>query len=217
MGRTVSGRAIPGEARAGWLLPAVAFGVLAILTLLAIGGLLPGDEQVLALAQGLADGPIGALSEFLDTLGSFQVWVIVTLAVALLAMERGRRATLVGLGCVALAEATSLVLKQVVDRARPPGAVLQGLLDPGFPSGHTARVTALLVLVLAWWVPRGRWATIGAIVVIPALAVGIARMIVGAHYPSDVVGGWLVGIGATSLVLLALGRLGGRSIPEVVR
>jgi membrane-associated phospholipid phosphatase len=43
------------------------------------------------------------------------------------------------------------VLKQVVDRARPPGAVLQGLLDPGFPSGHTARVTALLVLVLAWW------------------------------------------------------------------
>jgi membrane-associated phospholipid phosphatase len=54
-------------------------------------------------------------------------------------------------------------------------------------------------------------------VVIPALAVGIARMIVGAHYPSDVVGGWLVGIGATSLVLLAVGRLGGRSIPEVVR
>jgi membrane-associated phospholipid phosphatase len=66
-------------------------------------------------------------------------------------------------------------------------------------------------------VPRGRWATIGAIVVIPALAVGIARMIVGAHYPFDVVGGWLVGIGATSLVLLAVGRLGGRSIPEVVR
>ncbi len=205
------------QARAGWLLPAVAFGVLATLTLLAIGGLLPGDEQVLALAQGLADGPIGATAGILDTLGSLQVWVIVTLAVALLAMERGRQATLVVLGCVALAEATSLVLKHLADRARPPAAALQGLLDPGFPSGHTARVTALLVLILAWWVPRGRWATVGVIVVIPALAMGIARVIVGEHYPSDVVGGWLVGIGATSMVLLAVSRMGGRGIPEVVR
>jgi undecaprenyl-diphosphatase len=209
--------AIPGEARAGLLLPVIASGVLAILTILATGGLLPGDEQVLALGRGLADGPVGAIAGILDTLGSFQVWVIVTLAVALMAMERGRRATLVVLGCVALAEATSLVLKHLADRARPPAAALQGLLDPGFPSGHTARVTALLVLVVAWWVPRGRWATIGVIVVIPALAMGIARVVVGEHYPSDVVGGWLVGVGATSLVLLAVSRIGGRGTSGAAR
>jgi undecaprenyl-diphosphatase len=207
---------IPGR-RSGPLLPAVAFGVLAVLTIVASAGLLPGDEQLLTLGMGLADGPIGTVAGVLDTLGSFPVWAIVTLAVALLVMERGRWATLVVLGCVALAEAVSLVLKHLADRARPPSAVLQGLLDPGFPSGHTARVTALLVLVVAWWVPQRQWATVGVIVVIPALAVGVARVIVGEHYPSDVVGGWLVGIGATSIVLLAVSGIFGRGTPEVAR
>jgi undecaprenyl-diphosphatase len=58
---------------------------------------------------------------------------------------------------------------------------------------------------------RGRrvWLLIGAVLV---LVVGLTRIWLGVHYPSDVVGGWALGVGFTLLTAALFGALpGGRA------
>lgn len=109
----------------------------------------------------------------------------------------------------------------VVDRMRPPVPRLDEVAaTASFPSGHTAGGVALYgvlaVLAAAHVDRRGlRRALVAALVVVPVL-IGLSRLYRGMHYPSDVVGGALVGgawLAAVVGVLRATpGRL--RVLPE---
>ncbi|MCW2583936.1 MAG: phosphoesterase PA-phosphatase related protein, partial [Klenkia sp.] len=105
-------------------------------------------------------------------------------------------------------------LKQLVDRSRPDyaegGAQLASL---SFPSGHSAGIACLVTtaLVLAWPRLRARrwWVLLGVLVVV---LVGLSRVWLGVHHPTDVLAGWAVGVGWTLSVALLLGGLpGGRA------
>ncbi len=67
--------------------------------------------------------------------------------------------------------------------------------DGSFPSGHTMIVVA--GVVIAWIYLRRTWA---AILSIEAGLVAYSRMYVGVHYPSDILGGVLLGIGCALFV-----------------
>jgi len=89
-----------------------------------------------------------------------------------------------------------VVLKHLVHRARPPGALVN-LSTFSFPSGHTVGATTLY-LGLAWIVSRrstGRPArlTVWAGALLIAVAVGATRIVLGVHYASDVIGGFALG------------------------
>jgi undecaprenyl-diphosphatase len=89
-----------------------------------------------------------------------------------------------------------VVLKHLVHRARPPGALVH-LSTFSFPSGHTVGATTLY-LGLAWIVSRrstGRPArlTVWAGALLIAVAVGATRIVLGVHYASDVIGGFALG------------------------
>ncbi len=84
------------------------------------------------------------------------------------------------------------LLKLAFKRRRPDGrwGAFDRLVDPhSFPSGHANRAAILAVLAVIYLSPA-----IGAAVVLWALAVGVSRIILGMHYFSDVLAGWLVGI-----------------------
>lgn len=85
-----------------------------------------------------------------------------------------------------------LLIKFAVRRQRPAGewGQLYRRTDPhSFPSGHAVRAVMLAVVALAlgpgWF---------GAMLLIWAPLVGLARVATGLHYVSDVVAGWLLGI-----------------------
>ncbi len=89
---------------------------------------------------------------------------------------------------------TDILLKNYFARARPPlslGTINVGsmLTDYSFPSGH-ATVAAALAVVLAAKEPRAKWLFYGL-----AFCISLSRIYLGAHYPSDVVAGTLVGSG----------------------
>ncbi len=129
---------------------------------------------------------------------------------------------------VALSGIVDQVLKHVIGRARPRLLRLDGpfhfeplsIVDvlASFPSGHTTSAFAAAValgLVRPAW--RGR-------LLAAACLIGASRVLVGAHYPSDVVGGAALGT-AVSLALarsfarrgLAFAVLGGRAVIEPLR
>jgi undecaprenyl-diphosphatase len=91
-------------------------------------------------------------------------------------------------------------ISNAVDRARPfvthPHAhlLISHARDPGFPSDHATGAFAMAMAL--WFYDRA----IGALAFVLALIVAFARVYVGVHYPSDVVGGALIGM-AVALIL----------------
>ena len=87
------------------------------------------------------------------------------------------------------------VFKAISDRPRPDTALVSAA-GSSFPSGHalgtTAAVLALLAVALPLLRPSRRTPLIVVGVVI-ALAVGIGRVVLNVHHPSDVVAGWALG------------------------
>lgn len=111
---------------------------------------------------------------------------------------------------VAGANLTTQILKAVL--AYPRYQSLLGyrqINETAFPSGHS---TAVAAMVFAWaLVLPGAWRplvlTLGAVV---AVAVGLSLVLLHPHFPSDVVGGWLVASGWLCAVVAALRLDAGR-------
>lgn len=97
------------------------------------------------------------------------------------------------------------LLKSVVDRPRPP-VELQAVVErsSGFPSGHstqTASAWVALALVLwLWGRGRPRWPLVAVATLVGA--VGITRVILAVHSPTDVLAGWCWG---TAMALTVAG------------
>ena len=90
------------------------------------------------------------------------------------------------------------LIKQLVDRARPtwPDAAFH-LTTPSFPSGHAMSgidMWAVLGVILLCAPVGGRLPrVVGALVVAVGVLLGPSRLVLGVHWPSDVLAGWLLG------------------------
>lgn len=185
--------------------------ILAI-TFILIALLVPFDAHLSATAQALPERIVHFNRRITD-FGTFG-WMIYTagsLAAAAYvagraglgkpAQSRARTATLLSLYLLAtIATASALVhsLKFVIGRARPEliadmGAYsltpfAGGDLFASFPSGHSTAVGAFFG-AFSMLMPQLR-----PLFALGALTIGISRVIVGAHYPSDVAAGLLLGL-----------------------
>ena len=123
----------------------------------------------------------------------FQIVGAAVVVVALL--QRNLRIVLFVLATIELNGVVGQIAKNLAGRPRPPGA-LTASAAASFPSGHAVAVMAgvlgLLTISEGMFPRLGRAVPIalGAVLVI---AVGVGRVILNAHYPSDVVAGWALG------------------------
>lgn len=141
---------------------------------------------------------LNRLMEGVSTVGSTAVLAAVAVLVAawLVWRRRWEQAVLVG---VATGGAGLLVplIKNLVDRPRPPMADrLMVETSWSYPSGHSLGATAVIgaLTVVAATATRGvaRAAAV-ALGLLLVAAIGVSRIYLGVHWPSDVFAGWLVG------------------------
>ena len=134
----------------------------------------------------------------ITALGSFSLLGLIVLAVcAYLYLARMRSAALFVLVSVLGGTLLSTVLKMGYNRPRPDLTTMSEQFTASFPSGHAmlSAVTFLtLGALLARFAPTRRLQVLslgGALLL--TLLVGLSRLYMGVHYPSDILAGWCLG------------------------
>lgn len=152
-------------------------------------------------------------------LGGFTVLTLLTIVAALLLVFHDRRRqALIFTATVIAAQISSELLKTIYDRDRP-ALVSHGsyVYSQSFPSGHSAMAAAvfltLATVVASVEMRRRTKILIYAVAIAGVLAVGFSRVYLGVHWPTDVLGGWVLGAcwALIAWVILAFTRpAGGR-------
>jgi undecaprenyl-diphosphatase len=149
----------------------------------------------------------------LTSLGSPVVLGLVVLAVlGFLLLQGLYRTAAIVLATSASGALASEALKRVFARPRPSIVPhLRDVVSSSFPSGH-AMQSAIVYLTLAAMLMRivDRRLTKIYVLTVAALLtllVGISRVYLGVHYPTDVIGGWIIGFAWASLCWLAAQRV----------
>lgn len=168
----------------------------------ALGASVPRDELIYRFLQEHAFVP-SLMADFLASRAIELIGACVIAAVLLALVLAGRMRVAVLVVTALLPLALVPVLKTVFDRDAPRS----GPNSPGsFPSGHATASMALAAVAVAYtWPTRYRWPAFfgaGALVVM----VGLAAVIDGNHWPSDVVAGWSLALGWVSVVYLVAVR-----------
>ncbi len=174
------------------------------------------DERLLLMFRTASDtsDPVGApwvedLARDATALGGAGFLTLLTLASAgFLALQRKLHLALYLLGAVAGGTLASTLLKLGFDRPRPDlVAHGQVVYTSSFPSGHSM-LSAVVYLTLGALLASGQTnlgmrAYLVGLAVFLAVLVGVSRVYLGVHWPTDVLGGWTAGA-AWALVCWAL-------------
>lgn len=157
----------------------------------------PADDAILHALYAGANPLLTAVARGFTFLGEAAFLIVLGVAFALFLWARGRgrygllviAVTLAGRGLV---EAQ----KYGISRLRPEDEVhLVPVSTPSFPSGHAASsmiVYLTLALVFASGT-RWKWPAVVAALVL-SFCIGLSRIMLGVHWPTDVIGGWAFGL-----------------------
>ena len=152
-------------------------------------GAFPADAAVRDSLLALATPGVVAVMRVFNRAGEWRV-LVPGMVLLFVVFRRARERWWLWLAVRAIAPVIEGILKYLVGRSRPEDASL------GYPSGHsTAAATFFgVVMFLADELPPAACAVVRALAVAMILLVGMARVILRAHWPSDVLAGIALGL-----------------------
>ena len=186
--------------------------VLLVLTLVVRES--PNSMAENTVMEWVRDWRAPGLAKFMSAVSTFtNTWPRVGLELAIVAVvalagrrDRAAALALTGMAAIVVGVVADYTLGEIVARGRP----IAESTAPSFPSAHTFRTTALLGFIAFLSFRHGfrpslrvpLLVAIGAVIA----AVGPSRVYVGAHWPADVIAGYIVG----ALILLVAIKVYGR-------
>lgn len=195
-----------------WLRLIVAFGLFLVPTFLFIQlADEVRDRETLAFDEAILRAVNSVSSPFLDSFsvgltqfgGVIGVLVLTIGAVLLLWVRKKKKSAVILAVCGAGAGILNLLLKAVFQRDRPE--LWERIVTENsysFPSGHAMASSALaLSLIVVFWPTRWRWLVLAASLLY-MVSIGLTRLYLGVHYPTDVIAGWIVSGAWVAMVIL---------------
>src|SRR5215468_7810891 len=153
-------------------------------------GLLPGDTTLYDGVMARRTPDIVTFFSWVNIFGSWKGLVPAALVLFAISPEARKRWWLIVL-VLLVAPLIEQTAKYLVGRPRPRGHAM------GFPSGHVTGAAAFAVIAV-YFAIKERWhrsQRLGLTVVVAVMVVlvGLSRIVLHAHWPSDVLGGFLLG------------------------
>ncbi|WP_143031677.1 phosphatase PAP2 family protein [Actinacidiphila guanduensis] len=182
------------------------------------GGTVWPDREVLDWVTAHRGGGVDAAARFMTTTGTGPLPYAAAMLAGWTACPRpasARKEALAATAAVAVlvtGQGLRILATDALARPRPPvSAWATGAADYSFPSGH-ATTAALAAGLLGWaavrsGAPRAAVATGLAVCGFWVLAVGAGRVVLGVHWPTDILGSWLLAAAWLALTLPALSTL----------
>ena len=151
----------------------------------------------------------------LTRLGNIQIALPVTLIIILFYVYKSeKKHALIIAASVAGAVVANSALKLLFHRTRP--ALWHTIITEksySFPSGHALVSSALIsAIILICWNKSYRFVVLGVGVLLIGL-IGLSRVYLGVHYPSDIIGGWIIGSAWSVITYLSVNRFSNISRP----
>jgi undecaprenyl-diphosphatase len=184
----------------GFLVVASAtFAVLALAIVLV--GTVGADTMIRSYVLAAASPSIIAVMRVVNAAGDWRFLLPATLLLFVV-FDRARRAWWIWLALMVAAPVAESVLKIAVGRPRPEGSAY------GFPSGHATAAAAYFgaVLYLSESLRPSARRAVRIVAIAMIVLVGIARIMLRAHWPSDVVGGFALGLALASAATVVASR-----------
>lgn len=172
-------------------------------------GVLPGDAEVARAIQAWTSPALDNLAIGFTVIGrSWPGETVIATAIVVALLVAGARREAVFVAAAALAGAINALTKLIVASPRPTADLVQIIQSAdglGFPSGHAFGATLLYGSI--WFVlptvvsNRVACRFLRAATALVAIGICWSRIRLGAHWPSDVVGGVLWGLVVLSLLM----------------
>ena len=147
-------------------------------------------------------------------LGDWSVVIVVSVAAAIgLLIGRGWRYGLAVFLVTMVGRSLVTAQKYGIERLRPDAQEhLVSVSTPSFPSGHAAgsMIVYLTIALVLTSGTRWKWSAIG-IALFLSFCIGLSRVMLGVHWPTDVIGGWAFGLMWVMLALPWAERLATRA------
>ena len=186
------------DARSSRLRVAIASAVLAAawFAMLTVGTGSADDDILRAVYAGGYPAVVAVARGF-TFLGDSEFGLpFVIVAIALLAWLKGVRSAVTGFLVIAVGRLLVEAQKYAILRIRPDDeAHLVPVSTPSFPSGHSANSMIVCLTLAILFFADTRWKRPAVAVGFAlSICIGVSRVLLGVHWPTDVIGGWAFGL-----------------------
>lgn len=175
--------------------------ITALMTIYAsTGGLFPGDTRISHTIQAVDSNATASVVTFMNAAFDAPTLIVITAVLSIVLGVLGRYPQMFLLAATTLSQIANAVLKLAVGRPRPEDGVVRVTEQANglsFPSGHTMGTVVFfgIIFYLSFQLISHRHLRllVQALAIFQMVAIGFSRVYTGAHWPSDVLGGFLWG------------------------
>ena len=166
------------------------------------------DDSIRNFIYNLRSPWLTVVMKVITYMGNWQTITVVCIILLIIKKTRVRYGVPLAIGSLFVSLANKGV-KAIMLRPRPDD--IEFLIEQdgwSFPSGHS--ITSIFFFGMAIWLVRRNVESsaianvLTAVLAIPMIFIGISRVYLGVHYPTDVIAGWALGILSISIIVIII-------------